>query len=190
MPPVAAVVWSAWAAPAAPRPVPFAVVVVAPPPVPGVADAVVAGAAVVGAAVVGAALAFGDDDASDPLTDDALASLELDAAAVVFCVVPPRSPGCTIASATPITMSKSAATPTAAVIREFRGLSSSSVSERATGIEPASSDWKPEALPLSYARMVPARVVARPVRRPCLPTEHWRTRTPGQPRPLRWCYHP
>ena len=123
-----------------------------PPPVVGVVvDAVVDAVVDDGLAAELDAVAAGLDDDSVADDDDDDDDDEL-SAAVVLREVPPRSPGCTMASATPMMMSRSAATPTAPASREFRGLSSSWVLERATGIEPASSDWKPEALPLSYAR--------------------------------------
>ena len=134
-----------------PSPLPPTVVLVAPPPpvVGAVVDADVDAA--LAAELDAEAAGLDDDSVADAAGDDDDDDDEL-SAAVVLCEVPPRSPGCTMASATPMMMSRSAATPTAPASREFRGLSSSWVLERATGIEPASSDWKPEALPLSYAR--------------------------------------
>ncbi|MEY2570410.1 MAG: hypothetical protein QOE63_760 [Acidimicrobiaceae bacterium] len=171
VPPVAAVVLSADVAPDVPSPLPPAVVGVAPA-VGGVTPAVVGGAVVVpldddedavdpeeSVPALPLELAVDDEPADDDvvgfvvgvvgLTDVGVAPLDVD--------VSSRSPGFVMARTTPMARTMSAAAPSTLVVRRFRALSSlvrgrSSWLERATGIEPASSDWKSEALPLSYAR--------------------------------------
>ncbi len=135
------------------------------------------------------------DDAGDELADALGGELDDEpdeelSGALVFCDVPPRSPGCAIASTTPMTMSRSAATPTAPVILEFRGFSLSWVLERATGIEPASSDWKPEALPLSYARKPAGEGSGGAAVATMIPHAARSNADPGQLAGVVGCYHP
>src|SRR5439155_26869013 len=86
-----------------------------------------------------------DDDVDDDDEDDAFGLVVVvvaDALVDVF-FLPPRSPGCATASATPATR------------RTIAAISRSGardLTERVTGAEPASPAWKAGALPLSYTR--------------------------------------
>ena len=89
-----------------------------------------------------------DDDREVDDEPDAFGFVVLvvpDALVVVF-FLPPRSPGCASASATPATSRTIAAINRGTVRDLMLG------GERVTGVEPASPAWKAGALPLSYTR--------------------------------------
>ena len=94
-----------------------------------------------------------EDEDDDDCCALGLVVVVADALVDVF-FLPPRSPGCATAKATPATTSTIAAMRRGTVLDLMLG-------ERVTGVEPASPAWKAGALPLSYTRESGWTVVGR-----------------------------